>query len=410
MVMKHKGYDVLVVGGGMAGVAAALEASRSGLSTALVEKTILLGGLATSGLVPIYMPLDDGKGRQVTFGIAEELLRASIKYGPGEAPPQWMGKDGPAVAPEGYEELYPGSGLEARYCTSFAPMSFVLGLDEVLDGSSVDLWLDTLACLPVMEGERVAGAEVENKSGRITIRARCTIDGSGEADLAARAGAPCTERGSFPSYLYQYASLSQARKAVQEGSAAKLVSWKQGGAAGEMDTGYSGTLARQTGCDGKGLSAWIMESRRVARRNLAAEQAEQGRQNIYPAALPIMHQIRMSRRIDGLESIRDEYMNRRHEHSVGIIADCRRTDAVWEVPYGCLIPRKVENILAVGRCADAGPYAWHVSRLIQSAAMMGQVAGVAARLAITGNTSPSRLQVKDVQRILEKEKGFLLHR
>jgi hypothetical protein len=407
--MKRKTYDVLVVGGGVAGVAAALEASRSGLSTALVEKTILWGGLATSGLVPIYMPLDDGKGRQVTFGIAEELLHASIEYGPGDAPPQWMGKGGPAVGREDYEELYPGSDLGRRYCTAFAPMSFVLGLDEVLESSSVDLWLDTLACLPVMEGNRVTGAEVENKSGRIAILAKCVIDGSGEADMAARAGAPCTERGSFPSFLYQYTSLGQARKAVQEKSAAKLVTWKPGGAAGEMDKGYEGTLPMQSGCDGKGLSAWIMESRRVARRKLAAEQVKEGRQNIYPAALPTMHQIRMSRHINGVESIRDEDRNRRHEHSVGVIADCRKTDAVWEVPYGCLIPRMVENILAVGRCADAGPYAWQVSRLIQSASMMGQVAGVAAKLAVTENTSPSKLDVKDVQRILEKEKGFLLH-
>ena len=80
---NEKNYDVLVVGGGCAGIAAALESARSGLQTALVEKTILWGGLATSGLVPIYMPLCDGKGRQVTFGIAEELLKLSIKHGPG---------------------------------------------------------------------------------------------------------------------------------------------------------------------------------------------------------------------------------------------------------------------------------------------------------------------------------------
>ena len=82
---RAKQYDVVVVGGGIAGVAAALECARSGLRTAIIEKTILWGGLCTSGLVPIYMPLCDGKGRQVTFGIAEELLKASVKYGPGGA-------------------------------------------------------------------------------------------------------------------------------------------------------------------------------------------------------------------------------------------------------------------------------------------------------------------------------------
>ena len=71
--------DVLVAGAGVAGIAAALEASRAGLRTALVEKTILVGGLAPTGLVYVYLPLCDGNGTQVAFGIAEELLHVSLK-------------------------------------------------------------------------------------------------------------------------------------------------------------------------------------------------------------------------------------------------------------------------------------------------------------------------------------------
>jgi len=72
--------DVIVVGGGFAGIAAALSAAREGKRVTLVEKSYYLGGLGTSGLVTIYLPLCDGMGRQVSFGIAEELLRLSIKY------------------------------------------------------------------------------------------------------------------------------------------------------------------------------------------------------------------------------------------------------------------------------------------------------------------------------------------
>ena len=81
-----KKYDVAVVGGGIAGVAAAVQAARCGKKTVLIEKTVYCGGLATAGLVYVYLPLCDGNGRQVTFGIAEELLHCSIKYGPGEVP------------------------------------------------------------------------------------------------------------------------------------------------------------------------------------------------------------------------------------------------------------------------------------------------------------------------------------
>ena len=74
-------YDTVVVGGGFAGIAAALAAARGGNKVLLCEKMFVLGGLGTAGLVTIYLPLCDGLGNQLSFGIAEELLRASIKDG-----------------------------------------------------------------------------------------------------------------------------------------------------------------------------------------------------------------------------------------------------------------------------------------------------------------------------------------
>ena len=72
----HKGkYDVIVVGGGIAGIAAAVSASREGANTLLIEKSINLGGLATGGLISWYEPLCDGEGNQMIYGIAEELIK-----------------------------------------------------------------------------------------------------------------------------------------------------------------------------------------------------------------------------------------------------------------------------------------------------------------------------------------------
>ena len=82
-------YDIAVVGGGVAGIAAAVQSARFGMKTILVEKTALIGGLATSGLVNVFLPLCDGNGHQVSFGLCEEMLRRSIVYGPGEIPPGW---------------------------------------------------------------------------------------------------------------------------------------------------------------------------------------------------------------------------------------------------------------------------------------------------------------------------------
>ena len=86
-----KDYDVIVCGGGIAGVSAALAAVRQNKKVLLIEKLFLLGGLATSGLVTIYLPLCDGCGNQVSFSIAEELLHLSIKHGyEDEYPDAWL--------------------------------------------------------------------------------------------------------------------------------------------------------------------------------------------------------------------------------------------------------------------------------------------------------------------------------
>jgi hypothetical protein len=226
--------------------------------------------------------------------------------------------------------------------------------------------------------------------------------------MAYRAGAPCVERGSYPSFMYQYSSLKQAVKAVKEQNAARLVTWHSGGSSNEWGKGYDGTKGIYSGTNGKGLSEFLMESRRVARIKLAEEQKVQGRQNIYPAGLPSMHQIRMTRRIDGEDIVKDDMMNKFHPDSIGLISDCRKVNAVWEVPYGSLIPKKVENLLVIGRCNAAEEYVWQVTRLVQSAALTGQIAGIAACLAIQNETSPSKLAVKDVQKGAV-EKGILLH-
>lgn len=84
-------YDVIVCGGGVAGISAALAAARQRKKVLLIEKEYMLGGLATEGLVTVYLPLCDGVGNQVSYGIAEELLRLSIKYGAErDYPENWL--------------------------------------------------------------------------------------------------------------------------------------------------------------------------------------------------------------------------------------------------------------------------------------------------------------------------------
>ena len=92
--MKSVHYDVAVCGAGVAGAAAAISAARQGAKTVLIEKQCLLGGLATSGLIYIYLPLCDGYGNQVIYGVSEEMLKRCVEYGPFAVPEQWGGPAG----------------------------------------------------------------------------------------------------------------------------------------------------------------------------------------------------------------------------------------------------------------------------------------------------------------------------
>ena len=137
-LIKKDDYDVIVVGGGIAGIAAAVAASRTGAKTLLMEKQINLGGLATVGLISWYEPLCDGKGKQLIFGIGEELIKLSVKYGFDNLSEKWGGKSKNKVSSH-------------RYSTFYSPMVFSLALDEYVRDGGADIRFDTHAVYPVME-------------------------------------------------------------------------------------------------------------------------------------------------------------------------------------------------------------------------------------------------------------------
>ncbi|MGI6208703.1 MAG: FAD-dependent oxidoreductase [Anaerolineae bacterium] len=380
-------YDVVVAGGGIAGVAAALEAARCGMSVALVEKTVLLGGLATTGLILVYLPLCDGNGTQVTFGIAEELLHLSLKYGPGQVPEGWK----------------QGAQLEerSRYRVVFNPASFVLALDEVLEEAGVELWLDTLVTRPVVEDGRAAGVEVENKAGRGTLRGRCLVDATGDADLAFRAGAPCAEGLNWLSLW------ALEVDTAGEGGARPKMTWVGANANGR---GQSADMPRVSGCGPRDATEFVLAGRRLLRERYRERYAsgQANRDTLYPVALPAMAQFRTTRRILGREGMRPGQAGVTRPDSIGLVGDWRTAGPVWEVPFGALVPQGVSGLVVAGRCLDAEGDAWEVARVIPPAALTGQAAGAAAALAVRSQTSPDQLPVQALQDHL-RGRGVPLH-
>lgn len=389
MPMPETSCDLLVCGGGIAGIAAALEASRAGLRVALLEKTLLPGGLATSGLVFVYLPLCDGKGTQVTFGIAEELLHLSYKYGPGDVP--------------NWREIHT---YETRFRVTFSPGSFVLALDEALVDAGVDIWYDTLVCLPLLEDDRLVGVEVETKRGRERLVAPCVVDATGDADLAYRAGAPCVPGTNLLSIWALQASLAAARKAVEREDGTALISPFHHGGDNEPPPAIPTGDHLWLGNSAQDVTGFALGSRRVYREHLAALQAQGGetsRQNLWPITLPTQAQYRHTRRIDGLATMRggEEWLER--EDSVGLVADWREAGKVWEVPYGALLPQGVRGLLVAGRCMASDGDSWHVMRVIPAAAATGQAAGVAATLAVQQGTTPDAVPASAIQAELTRQ-------
>lgn len=381
--MFERHFDIVVAGGGVAGIAAAVAAGRRGMKTVLLEKTVLPGGLATAGLIYIYLPLCDGNGTQVSFGITEEMLRRSIQYGPGEIPPGWRSAKN---APEA-----------ERFRVVFSPASFILGLDEMLEEANVEVWYDTVVTGTVLEGERLAKVAVSNKSGSGMLSASCFVDATGDADLAALSGLPCIEgKNALACWTLEY----------REG---------KGNLAGDCALAMLGFASDPegipAGISGRTVSEFVISGRRRYRELLTREYREgkADRLRRFPLVFPAMAQLRHTRCVEGRKVLEPGEEWTRFEDSVGLIADWRKSGFVWEVPYGALLPRGLRGMLAAGRCASARGDAWEVARVIPAAALTGEVAGVAAAQSVAAGIAPDELPVGDLQKELRDRCGFPLH-
>ena len=403
-------YDVAVVGGGIAGVAAAIQAARSGRKTVLIEKTILLGGLATSGLIYVYLPLCDGNGHQTTFGLCEELIRNSLIYGPGDIPENWRNeKNAPEVK---------------RFICRFSPASFMLSMEELLLDSGVDLWLDTLVCAVETKEAKMTSVIVENESGRGRIEARCFIDASGSSILARRAGVPCLEENNSLSLwammyalgkesslgqnlsfeIHTGAALSEPRNIwLRKDLSEKLFPEAR------TDKELLEALTYR-GLSGKKVSRFVQDTHRILRESLKIEYASgrSDRTRYFPLKLPLMPQFRKTYCIEGDYVLAENQNNLHFEDSIGMLPDWRKSGPVWEIPFRSLYSRRMGGLLAAGRCTAASGDAWEITRVIPSAAMTGQVAGLAASMSIEQGKEPWELEVADLQKRLRKL-GFKLH-
>ena len=384
-----KTCDVLVCGGGFGGISAALAAARHGSRVILLEKEYILGGLGTAGLITMYLPLCDGMGRQVSFGIAEELFKLSISMGAeADYPANWLDSDDPA-----------GRTVETpRYRTQYNPHLFAILAEQLLRKEGVEILYGTYAVNAVCENQKITAVMVENKSGRQAIQAKAVVDATGDCDIAHFAGAPTEtfKQGNILAAWYYFVDKSG-------------YSLKPLGCCDIPDDQKDGTNdveilrnERYTGLDGDEISRMVQHSHASTMNDILKNRKKD--ETLIPCTIATIPQLRMTRRIDGEYTLHDTEMHTFFDDSIGMVSDWRKRGPVYEVPFRTLYSSKIRNLITAGRITSVTDSMWDIMRVIPCCAVTGQAAGTAA--AMTDDFTA--LDVTELQKALVKD-GVILH-
>lgn len=398
---------MLVVGAGAAGMTAALAAARQGASVALVERYGFPGGISTQVLDTFYGFYTPGaRGDRVVGGIPWEVASALMARGAAfERPNSYGAGTGVTYDPNVLKVLWETLALEA----------------------GVRLLYHALFAEPVMEGNRVCGATVQTKAGPLRLLARVVVDASGDADVAARAGAPferAGEAGEAQALTTTFTLINvdtDRARSVRQPELQRLMA--EAIASGEYDlprregsvhvTPLAGTMAtnmtrvRIDPTNPVQLTAAEIEGRRQAFEYARfLRDKVPGYERAELASLGHQIGVRESRRVHGEYRLTREDVLGAQDFG-DAIARCGApieahagADTRWEyvpdsrtygIPYRCLVPLAVEGLLVAGRCLSATHDAHASVRSMGQCMAMGQAAGTAAALAVVGDRLPRRL-------------------
>ena len=393
--------DLLVCGGGFAGVAAAVSAAKNGFEPLLLESYGFLGGLVTSALVITTPPLDNGINLEIARRLKEKAVYAPC--------------------------LHSGEEVEWLKMHAMDPEIVKYELVHMLQEHGVDMLLHTYIVDVIMEGNAVRGVIMENKAGRQAVRAKMVVDATGDADIAAFARAPFKEIKKPMTMMFNMVGVDIDKvlsKLGNWGNLKKMVKdamdkgevpfdlgiYPEFGAPGvhaeklvyhdEINV-WSGMLKGMSGVDPKDLTqAEILTREHVMRLSTFLKKSVPGFENSRIEYTATQVGVRASRQIIGEASPdMDDVKGIKFDDTVA------KPYGIWDMrlPYGSILPQDVDNLLVAGRCISAEEEAMGQLRLIPVCSATGQAAGTAAALALNRGITPKKLDVTLLQKTLQEQ-------
>ncbi len=405
----RKETEVLVVGGGSAGVAAAVAAARNGADVMLVERYGYLGGLATGGLIILLLTLDDGRGRQVVGGLCQEATDRMAARGGAHFPAreEWGSADESLVARDRRWGLVWGSAPHrVRYSVAYDAEELKFALEQMVVDAGVDLLLHAWACDPIIEDGRVAGVTFQSKSGRFAVLARVVIDTSGDGDIFAAAGCAHETEKVAPWLWFTMGGVKNPLEAAQAGSrffqtigeGHVLLPW---GATDRISRRIDATKPED-------LTFAELECRRLVMEEVDRLRREvPGFSDAHLCHIADQLGVTESRRLQGEYVLTREDMDRPFDDVVAVTGHWTKYEALYHIPYRALLPRELPNVLVAGRCISVDHRVHHATKEIPACMATGEAAGTAAALAVREGVDLKQLDVSGLQRRLV-EKGAIL--
>jgi hypothetical protein len=421
--------DVLVVGGGPAGTAAAIAAARLGADVLLVERYNHLGGLATGGLVIWIDRMTDWSGRHIIRGLADEFMERLPKAaiaGPPRA--DWGNRDA-ATAAYWAQRTAAYHGIVTWSPTIDPEALKTLSMRMAVE-AKVTLLLHAWCTAPILEDDVVKGAIFESKEGRHAVLAKVVVDTTGDADLIARSRAACESdidagdihhcmntvfllggvdmerwlafRRDQPDAFAAFMALGRERVKFFE---KPFVSWRN-----DVALFLGPRLAGYSAIDVEDLTAVELRSRELAVGHL----------EVYRAAAPGFADaffmlgapqlgVRHSRRLAGVRKVTRQQWDtgRVWDDEIGVSTSLGPKVPNISVPYGALVPEKLDNVLGAGRHVACDASSHTFLREIPQCWLTGQAAGVAAALAANANVRPRDVAASAIQRELLSQGVYL---